>query len=379
MTHLLIDILRNSILITGLVTVMMMLIESIELETKNAFFTSLKKSKFGQTVFSALLGLIPGCIGGFASVSLYTGRVISFGALTAMMIASCGDEAFMLIAMRPDKAPMIFFWLFLIATGCGAMIDFAFKKLKIKDFRDRRNDIVPPAMALRQHCHGHRHQDKDGLPANDDGGSSTACGQTDLRKSRKMSIRRTVLFLGVIIFITALAIGILDHEHAGIPDAAPGSFDFLNETWMQYLFAALGLVVLAFIVFASDRFIEENLWEHIVKRHLPVIFCWTFGILLVVEFGLSHLDISRWISDNTALMILLAAAIGIIPESGPHLVFVTLYASGVVPLPVLLASCISQDGHSSLPLLAESKKSFAVAKLLNFFIALIVGYGCLLL
>ena len=48
MTHLLIDILRNSILITGLVTVMMMLIESLELETKNAFFTSLKKSKFGE-------------------------------------------------------------------------------------------------------------------------------------------------------------------------------------------------------------------------------------------------------------------------------------------------------------------------------------------
>jgi hypothetical protein len=45
----------------------------------------------------------------------------------------------------------------------------------------------------------------------------------------------------------------------------------------------------------------------------------------------------------------------------------------VVPFPVLLASCISQDGHASIPLLAESKKSFAVAKLINCMIALAAG------
>ena len=99
---------------------------------------------------------------------------------------------------------------------------------------------------------------------------------------------------------------------------------------------------------------------------------------MIVGFGLKYLDISGWISSNTALMILLAAAVGMIPESGPHMIFVTLYAGGIVPLPVLLASSISQDGHSSLPLLAESKKSFAAAKLINFIIAIAVGYGSML-
>ncbi len=360
MTHLLLDILRNSILVTGLVTVMMMLIESIEIETRTHFFSSLKKSGFGQIVFSAFLGLIPGCIGGFAAVTLYTSRMISFGALTAMMIASCGDEAFMIIAMSPDKALMIFFWLFILAIFCGAVIDFAFDKLKIRDFRDSGKFKVPSATALRQHsgCHCHN-------------------GSGD--NSRRLSIRRAILFVGVIVFIAAIASGILEHDHGAIREEADSSFNFLSETWMLYLFAALGIIVLAFIVLASDRFIDEHLWEHIVKKHLPVIFCWTFGILLVVEIVLGQLDMSSWISDNTALMILLAAAVGIIPESGPHLIFVTLYATGVVPLPVLIASCISQDGHSSLPLLAENKKSFAAAKLINFLIALLVGYGCFLL
>ena len=73
-------------------------------------------------------------------------------------------------------------------------------------------------------------------------------------------------------------------------------------------------------------------------------------------------------------MILLAALIGIIPESGPHLLFVTLFATGVAPFSVLLASSISQDGHAGLPLLAESKGGFLKAKLLNVAIALACGF-----
>jgi hypothetical protein len=101
-------------------------------------------------------------------------------------------------------------------------------------------------------------------------------------------------------------------------------------------------------------------------------------VLLVVGIGLQYINIDHWISSNTALMIILATLIGIIPESGPHMIFVTLYAAGVVPFPVLLASCISQDGHSSIPLLAESKKSFVWAKLINCAVALAAGFGAML-
>lgn len=91
---------------------------------------------------------------------------------------------------------------------------------------------------------------------------------------------------------------------------------------------------------------------------------------------MSYFDVTSWISDNTLLMILLAAAVGIIPESGPHLIFVSLYAAGVVPMPVLLASCISQDGHASLPLLAESRGSFLKAKLINVGVGIGIGLIC---
>ena len=155
--------------------------------------------------------------------------------------------------------------------------------------------------------------------------------------------------------------------------------NLLSEEWMYWLFGALSLIVLIVLVTGSDHFVEEHLWQHIIKEHLASIFLWTFGVLVLVGAGLHYLDIGSWISSNTALMILLATLVGIIPESGPHMVFVTLYASGIIPLPVLLASCISQDGHSSLPLLAESKKDFLIAKGINCLIALAAGFAAMLI
>jgi hypothetical protein len=101
-------------------------------------------------------------------------------------------------------------------------------------------------------------------------------------------------------------------------------------------------------------------------------------VLLVLGLILQRLDIADWISDNTVLMILLASLIGIIPESGPHMIFVTLFAAGVVPFPVLLASSISQDGHASIPLLAESRRSFVYAKAINVIIAVAAGLVAML-
>ena len=121
--HLLTDILRNSVLITGLVVVMMMMIESLNIESRGLIFKGLKKTKLGQVVIAALLGSIPGCMGGFATVSLYTHRMFSFGALVAMMIASSGDEAFVMLAMIPDQALILFAVLFVLAIVVGYITD----------------------------------------------------------------------------------------------------------------------------------------------------------------------------------------------------------------------------------------------------------------
>ena len=379
--HLFIDILRNSVLITGLVVVMMMMIESLNIESRGLIFKGLRKTRTGQVVIGALLGSIPGCMGGFATVSLYTHRMFSFGALVAMMIASSGDEAFVMLAMIPQQALMLFVLLFIIAVVVGILIDFSGKSVKFTQQAECNEGYVV-------HDEHHKEESTSGT-------------------SRHFGWKRIIMLLGLAVFIVALASGQLAHDHGahshGDSSTTPGhlhgslsetermtdecchhehaahTFNLLDEQWMNVLFAGLSVLVLLVLAFASDHFVEEHIWNHIIKKHLPVIFAWTFGVLLVLGVGLQYVQIDRWISDNTALMILLATLIGIIPESGPHLIFVTLFATGVVPFPVLLASSISQDGHASIPLLAESRKSFLWAKIINCAVALAAGYAAMLI
>jgi hypothetical protein len=127
------------------------------------------------------------------------------------------------------------------------------------------------------------------------------------------------------------------------------------------------------VISVPEHFLKEHLWDHIVKIHIPRIFIWTSGTLLAIHLLMYFIDIQSWFTDNMLIMLLIAIFIGIIPESGPHLVFVTLYAGGMVPFSILLASSISQDGHGSLPLLAESKKGFLTVKSVNMVFALLAG------
>ena len=68
-----------------------------------------------------------------------------------------------------------------------------------------------------------------------------------------------------------------------------------------------------------------------------------------------------------------AALFGLIPESGPHLLFVTMYDRGIVPLSILVTSSIVQDGHGMLPLLAHSRLDFVKVKAINLAAGLLVG------
>ena len=386
MLHTLIDILRNSILITGLVVIMMMMIESLNIESKGLFFKGLRKTKIGQVVIASLLGSIPGCMGGFATVSLYTHRMFSFGALVAMMIASSGDEAFVMLAMIPEQALIIFAVLFVLAIAVGIITDKIYDRVHAKK------------CGLHDHEECGVHADCDGFEVHEHVEPEHG------HAKRHFGWKRISMLVGLALFIAALGTGRLghdhsaheghehdghvhtevcdhhDHAHVHAHDHGHGhTINLLSEDWMNVLFAGLSVIMLVVLIFASDHFVEEHLWNHIVKKHLPTIFAWTFGVLLVLGVVLHFVDIDNWISDNTALMILLATLIGIIPESGPHMIFVTLFAAGIVPFPVLLASSISQDGHAGIPLLAESKKSFAWAKLINCFIALAAGYAAMLL
>jgi hypothetical protein len=121
------------------------------------------------------------------------------------------------------------------------------------------------------------------------------------------------------------------------------------------------------------HYFKDHILAHIIKGHLVKTFLWTFGALLVVEFGMSFVDLKSITSNYTFLLLILGALIGIIPESGPHLIFVMLFAKGLVPFSVLFTSTIVQDGHGMLPMLSYSVKDSLRIKLFNLVFGLTSG------
>ena len=360
--HLLKDVLLNAWLITSLVMVMMIMIEYVNVASAGRWFGRLQGSPLRQVMAGSLLGLIPGCIGGFAAVSLYSHGIISMGALVAAMISSSGDESFVMLAMIPRQALLLFAVLFVLAVVCGLLTDFIFRKHPIRVSCD-------PGFELHE-------ANKGEFPR--------IFHLSSYRGMRSAGWERLVLIGLILAFAVAVFTGILEHEHVGEEASAAVahahhvhehgmSFNFLSERWMNVLFAILSLFVALQVAASSEHFVKEHLWHHVIRKHALRTFLWTAGALAVITIGMQYVDIGDWIRDNTYYLLILAALVGMIPESGPHMIFITLFAGGYAPFSVLLTSSMSQDGHTSLPLLASSTRSFLVAKVINALFAVLVG------
>ncbi|MBD3171675.1 hypothetical protein GF326_04325 [Candidatus Bathyarchaeota archaeon] len=104
-------------------------------------------------------------------------------------------------------------------------------------------------------------------------------------------------------------------------------------------------------------YFKEHVFNHIIKQHIPRLFTWIFLTLTIIEFLIQRFDLASIISNMpTSSLIIFAALVGIIPESGPHMVFLVLYSKGLVPFSVLLVNTLSQYGHGLLSLLSHSVK-----------------------
>lgn len=126
----LLEVLSSTLEITFLVILMMAIIELINVSSSGKLMLKLQKYPFLQTAIACLLGSIPGCAGGFAVVSMFTHRLLTFGALMGGMIATFGDEAFFLFAKDPKWGAILTLILFGIGLVFGTIFNLLGKKWK---------------------------------------------------------------------------------------------------------------------------------------------------------------------------------------------------------------------------------------------------------
>lgn len=332
--NIVIDNLKQAIIITSFVSVIMMLVDYLNALTKGKMNQAIKGGIFRQYLTASFLGSTPGCLGAFMNVSFYVHGLISFGAITGGMIATSGDEAFVMLAMFPKKAMILFGILFVIGIVFAYIVDKIVPLLKIKPCQ-KCNFFVTHSKETE----------------------NIFSWKDIIKHTRSLSLIRLILIVLVLLLIYGSAIGI-----AG------------SKVWEKVTFVSLFSFALFMIITVPDHYLEEHIWKHILGKHLWRVFLWTFGSLLVINIGLKYWNIDAFVKTHITWILLLAALIGIIPESGPHLIFVIMFAKGLIPFSVLLTSSIVQDGHGMLPLFSFSVRDSLLIKAFNFIIGLSLGF-----
>lgn len=338
---LILQVLNQSLMITAFVTVMMLLMEHLNVYSDGRASNFLSAGRMRQYLLAIFLGATPGCLGAYFVVALYSHKRVSLGALVAAMIATSGDEAFVMLAMIPKTAILMTLGIALVALIVAALTDL------VVHLRSEKN----PKLC----CELDLHAEEKRPPLR---------WQDIVSQWRQPSPHRAILAVVLALFSLALLTG----------SAGPKDWGWIRITML--MLASGGFISVSIV---PDHFLDEHLWHHVVVKHVPRIFLWTFGALALVALLTDFVALPQLVAKSRWLVLGLAALVGIIPESGPHLLFVSLVAKGAAPLSILVASSIVQDGHGMLPLLAHSRRDFIVVKAINLVAGLVVGAGMMAL
>ena len=306
---------------------------------------ALRRDTFWQVPVAAALGALPGCGGAIIVVTQYVTGRLSFGSVVAVLTATMGDAAFLLIAQEPLTGLSIIVLGFVVGTLSGWVInaihgnDFLrgdFSKIDVEaehneDASTRWIDrlwlfmmvpgIVLAALVAFQ-------VDADALLANP-------------------LFDRPATFLGVIGGVLALSMRL-----------AP----------------RFGLT--------GDRAFSEN--NTIIRRTVAdtnFVTTWVIAAFLLFELSvyLFGLDLKNLFTDLALYTPLVAILIGFLPGCGPQVLVTTMYLSGIIPLSAQIGNAISNDGDALFPAIAIAPRVAVVATLYSAFPAVLIAYGWLFL
>lgn len=331
------EIIQKSIFISSIVLMLMIIIEFLFLISYGKLNTWLFKRKFFQIIISSILGISPGCAGTFAVVNFYTHGVFSFPALLAALIATFGDEAYVIFSVSPLTGLKISVILLILSFFIPLMLLFISKK----KYRIEPKDSHYSTHENEECC----------LEIKDFRFSKIQC----------FSLQK-ILFIVILLLILIIS---FFHNH----NESNLSFEFV-------FYLITSLITLYILLVVPEHFITEHLWEHIIKKHFVKLIFWTVAIISfigIIQYFIPENTIKNIMEGQYFYLLIGSIVIGFFPVSGPNLIFFNLYISGLIPFVILLTNSIVQDGHAGIPLLAENKKIFFIVKFYKTIIALFIG------
>lgn len=384
---------ENAFLQVGVfVGAVLLLFGFINYKRQGKFVQSLENSKKWQPVFGSLLGLTPGCGGAIFVMPLYLKGTVSFGTVVATLIATMGDSAFVLISTLPKQYLLVSLISIVVAIITGYIVDklnidkkFIQRKQKLinkleetkKQHNALEKELVSKGLHQSCMCHiGHNEGDNiDILLHHNQQKQETKWVHafTHQYAYKAFWILASIgLVLGILLLFQININTSLKIPHLGLIIGIAGT-----------LFSAVYMIINKKLV-KNDTHEEEeskifSLKETLIHSAEDTAFVntWVFVAYVIYELVVfavgGELIVREWMTSAGVISVIIGAAVGLIPGCGPQIIFVSLYAQGMLPFAALLANALSQDGDALFPLLAIDKKSSLIATVITTVPALIVG------
>ena len=307
--------------------------------TKFDSHSFLEKTKKFHVPIASLLGAIPGCGGAIIVVTQYIQGRLSFGSLVAVLTATMGDAAFLILALEPSTGLLIFVLGIFVGTLSGYAVDL----LHGRNFMISNPDI-----------------------------------ELEFEKLKKTFISKFNLFW-LILFIPGFILGILLAFQVDVDKL----FNFPSNISLVTLLGSAGAILSIFMWSLnplSDFQCSTDKSRGFLSRVVDTtnfVSTWVISGFLVFEIFMyfTNIDLKLFFDLWLPFVPLIAILFGFLPGCGPQIVVATFYLNGYIPLSAELGNAISNDGDALFPAIALAPKAAILATIYSAFPAIIIAYS----
>ena len=295
----------------------------------------LSKTQKFHVGIASILGAIPGCGGAIIVVTQYIQGRISFGSLVAVLTATMGDAAFLILAIEPMTGLLIFGIGIIVGSISGYIIDL----IHGINFMQSETKI-----------------------------------KVEFEKINKTFVSN-FNFFWLFLFIPGFILGIL----------VAFQIEFDSSTYNTFLvFIASAGAILSIFMWSlnplSDFQCSTDKSRGMLSRVVDTtnfVTTWVISGFLVFEIFMyfTSLDLKIFFDLWLPFVPLIAILFGFLPGCGPQVVVATFYLNGYIPLSAELGNAISNDGDALFPAIALAPKAAILATLYSAVPALVVAYG----
>ena len=295
----------------------------------------LTKTEKVHVPLAAFLGAIPGCGGAIIVVTQYIQGRISFGSLVAVLTATMGDAAFLILAIEPSTGLLIFCLGILVGSISGYIIDL---------------------------IHGTEFM------------QSTSKIKVEFENVKKTFVSNFNIFW-ILLFVPGFILGIF----------AAFQIEFTSDIYKS-IFVLVGSsgAILSIFMWSlnplSDFQCSTDKSRGYISRVIDTtnfVTTWVISGFLIFEIFMyfTNVDLKILFDLWLPLVPFVAILFGFLPGCGPQVVVATFYLNGFIPLSAELGNAISNDGDALFPAIALAPKAAILATLYSAIPAIVVAYS----